>query len=166
MNARKAQVAIIVLAASVSVLAFGRDPGTFYVDADHGKDTWDGSTDFAHRDEANDIGPRKTLVGIMEVANTSGDVVYAAAGTYAEGALARKDTEATLNRVIIPAGVRLESLEGAKRTFIVGAPAKVARDGAAWTVEAPGGVCARGGELALTVRPRPGAAGCRSTSAT
>lgn len=41
-----------------------------------------------------------------------------------------------------------------------GAPAKVARDGAAWTVEAPGGVCARGGELALTVRPRPGAAGC------
>ena len=54
---------------------------TYYVDANRGNDSWDGTADYEHRDESKDIGPRKQLVEVMKLAMKSGDVVYAAPGT-------------------------------------------------------------------------------------
>ena len=101
---------------------------TYYVDANRGNDSWDGTADYEHRDESRGVGPRKQLVEVMKLATKSGDVVYAAPGTYAEGAAKKSDSDATLNRVVIPAGVRLESTEGAEKTFIVGADATTSPD--------------------------------------
>lgn len=83
----------------------------FYVDADHGNDGYDGTT-LAKA--------RKTLVAAMEIEGLqSGDVVYAACGTYAEKVY--DDTAATQDRVCIPAGVTLKAIEGAEKTIIKGA---------------------------------------------
>lgn len=62
--------------------------------------------------------PRQTLAAIMAKA-VAGDVVHAAAGTYADGAM--KHAEGALDsRVVVPTGVRLVSAEGAEKTTIVG----------------------------------------------
>lgn len=114
---------ICALASTLLAAAQGREPGVFYVDAVNGDDALDGSADYAHCDAGAGIGPRKTLVGIMEVANTSGDVVYAAPGRYDERAALKDPGNVTSNRVVVPQGVRLESTDGAESTFIVGAAA-------------------------------------------
>jgi len=69
--------------------------------------------------------PKKTIRAATANA-ISGDVIHVAPGTYgaAEGAEKYKTEASSLCRVIIPAGVTIESTEGAERTFIVGAPAE------------------------------------------
>ena len=116
---------LVLVLTCVGLSAFA---DTYYVDANRGNDSWDGTADYEHRDESRDVGPRKQLVAIMEVAKNAGDVVYAAPGTYAEGSAKKEDADITLNRVVVPAGVRLESTAGAEKTFIVGDPAPSGAD--------------------------------------
>ena len=74
--------------------------------------------------------PKKTIRAATTNA-VSGDVIHVAPGTYgaAEGAEKYKEAATARCRVIIPAGVTVESTEGAKKTFIVGAPAEEDADG-------------------------------------
>ena len=70
--------------------------------------------------------PKQTIRAVTT--NTvSGDIIHVAPGTYGalEGAEKYKAAASSLCRVIIPAGVTVESTEGAEKTFIVGAPADV-----------------------------------------
>ena len=86
----------------------------WYIDCASGSDDWAGSA-------AN---PKATIRAATTNA-VSGDVIHVAPGTYgaAEGAKKHNSSATVLSRVIIPAGVTVESTEGAEKTFIVGAPA-------------------------------------------
>lgn len=90
---------------------------TYYVDANNGDDTWDGTAE-THV-EGSDVGPRKTLAKIVEVANQADDVIIALPGRYDSGECV--DDERGRSRVIIPPKVTLESRDGAEKTFIIGA---------------------------------------------
>ena len=78
-------MAICALVAATT--AFGTD---YYVDAIHGNDAWDGTTDAIPTGEALEAdpvhGPRRSLVSAMSLTKVNnGDVVYAAPGTYDVG---------------------------------------------------------------------------------
>ena len=66
--------------------------------------------------------PFLTLTNAMAHA-VSGDVVYAAPGTYREGSAIQSGGQYIRARVVIPSGVSLVSAEGAAKTFIEGAKA-------------------------------------------
>ena len=88
-------------------------PGYLYVDPVNGDDANSGfKTNSAMR----------TLKCAFTNANTrSGSIVYAMPGTYSTGTMdADPSSVATLNRVIVPAGVSLVSTGGKAVTFIVG----------------------------------------------
>lgn len=95
----------LLMVVAVSV-AFGVFADTYYVDSNQ-ETEGDGSK----------LNPFKTLAKAME-GRVSGDIVYAAAGTYAEGA-ALGGSNTTSNRVVVPTGVALIG-EGADVTFIEG----------------------------------------------
>ena len=82
---------------------------TFYVDAENGDDANRGY---------HIACPKKTLAAAFTPAPASGTVVYAAPGWYTNETMSV--TEEQHYRVVIPSGVSLISLEGAKRTFIGG----------------------------------------------
>jgi len=100
---------------------FSARAAEYYVnpDATKASDSYDGKAavwDGVH-------GPKLTLVGVMDVAKTSGDVVHAARGHYTNGTMTVTfggNTQRTLNRVVIPAGVTLTADEGREVTFIEG----------------------------------------------
>ena len=106
---RKMNLTFTFLAA-VAAAAFSVSGATYYVDADKGNDEYDGSAPV--KGEGN-VGPRKTLVGIMELAKNSGDVVYAAPGRY-------DDKDNGGYRVKIPSGVTLKASGAKEETFILG----------------------------------------------
>ena len=83
----------------------------WYVDAEEGDDGNSGSVSRL---------PMKTLAAIM-TKTLPGDTVHAAAGTYDEGVMRKSETTAKA-RVVVPANVTLVADQGAKSTFIVGAP--------------------------------------------
>lgn len=83
----------------------------WYVDAENGDDDNSGSVATS---------PMKTLAAIMPK-TLPGDTVHAAAGTYNEGIM-RKSATTAKARVVVPKNVTLVADEGAKSTFIVGAP--------------------------------------------
>ena len=65
--------------------------------------------------------PRKTLAGAMTPTPSSGTVVKVAPGWYTNEVMDSVETsDPTRSRVVVPAGVTLESLAGAGETFIVG----------------------------------------------
>ena len=86
----------------------------FFVDPDLGDDTFDGSSP-KPVGGGSKTGPRKTLVGVMElVTANNGDIVYAAPGRYSS-------LKTTGNyRVSIPAGTSLIASGKAEETFIIG----------------------------------------------
>ena len=99
----------------------------FFVDPDLGDDTFDGSSP-KPVGGGSKTGPRKTLVGVMElVTANNGDVVYAAPGRYSS-------LKTTGNyRVSIPAGTSLIASGKAEETFIIGENAPgVAVDASPW----------------------------------
>ena len=65
----------------------------------------------------------------MAVAKKSGDIVYAAEGVYTNEVMSQVSesyngkARFVCSRVIVPAGVTLQSAAGAEKTFIIGAPA-------------------------------------------
>lgn len=102
----KNKISLILLS---MVFTFGVGAADYYVDAVNGRDTNDGLA----RDSA-----KKTLMSAMAIEGlTSGDIVWAAPGVYNEGTSLNGE-----NRVSVPTGVGLSSLEGAELTIIEGAP--------------------------------------------
>ena len=105
----------------------------FYVDAEHGNDTWDGTTDYEHRDESNDKGPKKSLQAANDAATGNYPIVLAAPGIYNTG-VATNYLSGTSNPCIRRLIARDSSIgfiatEGAENTFIVGAPDTSAANG-------------------------------------
>ena len=109
---------LTLLLVVVSAMAFPTFATTYWVDARNGKDSNNG---LARECAEGDVGPKKTLAAVAALAQSNGDVIYALPGSYDEGLMPPYSTEATSNRVILAAGVTLESTHGAKQTFIVGA---------------------------------------------
>ena len=78
--------------------------------------SWDGTT--AEIPLSDTVGPRKTLVKVMELAS-AGDTIYAAEGNYDYGEILA-DGNTTSNRVIVKAGVLLAASGRRTSTFISG----------------------------------------------
>ena len=124
MNARtikflQGSLSLACAAALTFSLRAGND---YYVDANFGDDSWDGSTAAIPSEEQRLLetvpGPRKTLAGAMAIEGlTSGDTVHAAPGVYNEGGM---ENAAGSNRVIVAAGVLLVADQGASVTTIEG----------------------------------------------
>ena len=73
--------------------------------------------------------PRKTLVGAMTPTPPFGTIVRVAPGCYTNEPMDSVETsDPTRARVVVPAGVTLESLAGADETFIVGEPSPTPDD--------------------------------------
>ena len=115
---------ILISSVILAVCAFGKE---YYVnpDPDKASNAYDGEAevfDGAH-------GPKLTLAGVMSVAKKSGDIVYAAEGVYTNEVMSQvsesysSKARFVCSRVIVPAGVTLQSAAGAEKTFIIGAPA-------------------------------------------
>lgn len=106
--------------AAFLVLAANGWADTYYVDPVNGNDDWDGTAEVADPAtvETTKVGPRKTLAGIVEVANKSGDEIVALPGTYEEKFC---ESDYGRSRILIPAGVSLRSRDGAATTIIKGA---------------------------------------------
>ncbi len=110
-----------ILASVLSLVAMSMG-ATYYVNPSEdpvtgGNDAWDGTAEVWEGGESLH-GPKRTLVGVMEVATSSGDVVIALPGTYASGLVDL--TKDQYVRVSVPAGVTLKSKYGAKATIIMG----------------------------------------------
>ena len=85
----------------------------WYIDCNSGSDAWEGT-------EAK---PKQTIRAAT-TNSVSGDVVHVAPGTYGdlEGAQTHTSGAPVFSRVVVPAGVTVESTGGPTNTFIVGAP--------------------------------------------
>ena len=124
MNARtikllQGSLSLACAAALTFSLRAGND---YYVDANFGDDSWDGSTATIPTDEQRLLGtvsgPRKTLAGAMAITGLkSGDTVHAAPGVYNEGGM---KNSCGSNRVIVVNGVLLVADQGASVTTIEG----------------------------------------------
>ena len=117
-----------VAALSFAMAATG---ATYYVNPSSdpvtgGNDDWDGTAEVWEGGESLH-GPKRTLVGVMEVATASGDVVIALPGTYADRLVNQSNGQCV--RVSVPAGVTLKSKCGAKATIIMGKAADNAVEG-------------------------------------
>ena len=97
-------------AATLAIAAFGGN--AWYVDCASGDDANSGAFG----------SPKATICAAMANA-ASGDIVYVAPGTYGAAEGAQAATSKVAARVVVPAGVTLESTHGAEKTFIVGAEA-------------------------------------------
>ena len=117
---------VFAFAGIVSAAAFATD---WYVDANNGNDSWDGTTAAIPSQEVIDQctaqgvpvhGPRKTLHAMMsDECVQPGHVVKAAEGDYNEGGVVN-GTKLTVNRVQIKAGVKLVATGSRDATFITG----------------------------------------------
>ena len=115
----KMKTCMAVAALSFAVAATG---ATYYVNpstdpVSGGNDDWDGTAEVWEGGESLH-GPKRTLVGVMEVATASGDVVIALPGTYADRLVNQSNGQCV--RVSVPEGVTLKSKYGAKATIIMG----------------------------------------------
>ncbi|MBQ2630374.1 MAG: hypothetical protein IJG13_11915, partial [Kiritimatiellae bacterium] len=102
----------------------------YYCDAERGNDTWDGTTDYEHRDEPNKKGPKQSLQAAHDgVASGSADsgypLVLVAPGVYSNGVTTTyfSGTDYPCNRRLqMRKSMGFVATGGASRTFIVGAP--------------------------------------------
>ena len=102
---------------------YNTEPTEWYVDAENGDD----NANYG-RHPKNAF---KTLAKVMSFATTAGDVVWALPGVYSNGTMTTSEGHANtvtgtneyhdvLNRVVVPTGVTLRSVEGAEKTVILG----------------------------------------------
>ena len=102
----------------------------WYVDAEHGNDDWDGTTDYANRDESLNKGPKLSLQSVhnaaVEGTDSSGyPLVLAASGIYSNGVSYTSQPEGDNRcgrRLRIWKTIGFLAPEGPEKTFIVGAP--------------------------------------------
>lgn len=100
---------LMAVALGVGSVALG---DTFYVDANHGDDTYDGLQPTV--DAVAKKGPRKTLTGAMSLAKDNrGDIVYAAPGVY-------DDNNDGRYRVLVKIGCQLIATGPVAETVIMG----------------------------------------------
>ena len=103
----------VVLAMAIS----SRAETTWYVDAEHGNDSWNGKADYANAVPASNVGPKKTLAVFTDLVR-SGDTIYAAPGWYTNGVV----TSGSRFRLYTsPGNIKLISTGSAADTFIGGA---------------------------------------------
>lgn len=122
---------------------------TYYVDAEHGNDAWDGTTDYAHRDENLGKGPKRSLQAAHDCAEEGSDsagypIVLASPGVYDEGVTniySSGTSDLCKRRLHVSKRISFIATEGADRTFVVGAPDP--ENGACGT-NAVGGIYASG----------------------
>ena len=103
---------------------------TYYVDAEHGNDAWDGTTDYAHRDENLGKGPKRSLQAAHDCAEEGSDsagypIVLASPGVYDEGVTniySSGTSDLCKRRLHVSKRISFIATEGADRTFVVGAP--------------------------------------------
>lgn len=105
---------------SLAAAAMG---GTYYVNPSTdpitgGNDAWDGTAE-VWEGGSSLRGPKRTLVGVTEVATNPNDVIIALPGVY-DDRLAETSVEDQYVRVIVPDYVTLKSRDGAARTIIMG----------------------------------------------
>ena len=104
--------------------------GVWYVDAEHGNDDWDGTADYEHRDEANNVGPKQSLQAAHDAVSGGNPLVYAAPGVYSNGvSTVTSGSDTCRRRLYVTKKVGFRSTAGAERTFIVGAPDPDTADG-------------------------------------
>lgn len=105
----------------------------FYVDAERGSDGWDGTTDYEHRDEPNNHGPKKSLQAANDAATGSCPIVFAAPGVYNTGVatnyLSGTSNPCVRRLISTKDSIGFIAVEGAGKTFIVGAPDTSGTDG-------------------------------------
>ena len=125
MKAGKIHFVGIALVLLFSDALFATD---YYVDANNGNDDWDGTAAVAAADvETSKIGPKKTLVGAMEIQGLgAGDVVHAAEGVYDEKEVWAANSS---NRVQVLAGVGLKADGRVSETIIMGHSSEAASNG-------------------------------------
>ena len=114
----------VVLAMAIS----SRAETTWYVDAEHGNDSWNGKADYANAVPASNVGPKKTLAVFTELVR-SGDTIYAAPGWYTNGVVTSGATNFRL--YTSPGNIKLISTGSAADTFIGGAVDKTVVQNAA-----------------------------------
>ena len=103
---------------------------TYYVDAEHGKDDWDGTADYEHRDESTRKGPKQSLQAAHDAVAAGSDaagypLILAAPGVYSNGVTTvySSGTDNPINRrLVVRKVLGIRAIEGAENTFIVGAP--------------------------------------------
>lgn len=114
-------VALSLFAANLSLVAPAKD---YYVDADNGNDVWNGlaATKGGIDPQTNlTNGPRKTLQGVLAVANNRWATIHAAPGRYDKGSY--EGSGAWTNyfaRAYLGDGQTLIATEGPDKTFIEG----------------------------------------------
>ena len=102
----------------------------YYVDAEHGNDSWDGTADYENRDESAGHGPKLSLQAAHDAAATGTDsagypIVIAAPGLYTNGVTTTYDTGTSYpckRRLVATKQIGFIAAEGPDSTFIVGAP--------------------------------------------
>ena len=94
-----------------------------YVDADRGRDNWDGTADFDHRDETIGKGPKQSLQAANDAVTLGQTLVLVAPGVYSSGITnVVSSTYACKRRLYSNKSVGFIATGGAENTFIVGAP--------------------------------------------
>ncbi|MBR6587653.1 MAG: hypothetical protein IKK82_09550, partial [Kiritimatiellae bacterium] len=73
---------VFLTAAAAGYAVFAAN--TWYVDAENGNDSWDGTADFENANPASNVGPKKTL-GVFTSIVSEGDTIYVAPGYYTNG---------------------------------------------------------------------------------
>lgn len=97
--------------------------GVFYVDAQNGNDEWDGTADYENRNEAQKIGPKKSLQAAHDAATGDYPIVLAAPGAYNTGVATNGSSQTKcIRRLIASKNIGFIATGGAEKTFIVGNP--------------------------------------------
>ena len=112
----KREIAALAAFAGAVMSAFAET--TWYVDAEHGNDSWNGKADYANAVPASNVGPKKTLAVFTDLVR-SGDTIYAAPGWYTNGVVTSGSTNFRL--YTSPGNIKLISTGSAADTFIGGA---------------------------------------------
>ena len=113
----------------------------YYVDEKNGKDSYDGTADADHIDDANGKGPKATLQSAHDAAQagsaTKGfPVVYVAPGFYTNGSTVAtytpndtsKPPSSSRRRLVATKNIAFIATDGPEKTFIVGEPDKESSD--------------------------------------
>ena len=105
-----------LLVAFLVSCAFGAFANEWYVDPVNGKDTYDGTSSNVVSDTT---GPRRTLVGIMELVGKN-DTIWLLPGDYAEKSVVAEDDSPRRLEIANKTGLKFRSVAGRDKTAIVG----------------------------------------------
>ena len=108
-----------LLVAVVVACGFAAFANEWYVDPVNGNDLWDGTSSNHVGEVESTIGPRRTLIGIMELVGKN-DTIWMLPGDYAEGTVDAADDDCRRLEIVGKSGLKFRSTAGRDKTFIVG----------------------------------------------